>query len=101
MSFVDEDDVIDVNERLMAKVFEVGGLDVGPPPYLRMPYDEAMLRFGSDRPDTRFGLEITDVSEALRSSEFKVFASVLNSTHPPGVVRAINAGAREVARKEL
>ncbi len=82
----------------MAQVFAVGGLDVAPPPYLRMPYDEALLRFGSDRPDTRFGLEITDVSDTLRASEFKVFANVLGSG---GVVRAINGGAREVARKEL
>ncbi len=98
MSFVEEDDVIDVNERLMAKVFELGGLDVAKPPYLRMAYDEAMLRFGSDRPDTRFGLEIADVSEHLRASEFKVFASVIGGG---GVVRAINAGTREVPRKEL
>jgi aspartyl-tRNA synthetase len=101
MSFVEEDDVIDVNERLMAKVFELGGLDIQAPPYLRMSYDEAMLRFGSDRPDTRFGLEITDVSDHLRGSEFKVFSAVLNRSHPRGVVRAINAGQREVARKEL
>jgi aspartyl-tRNA synthetase len=99
MSFVEEDDVIDVNERLMAKVFAVGGIDVQAPPYPRMPYDEAMLRFGSDRPDTRFGLEITDVSDHLRGSEFKVFASVLGGDG--GVVRAINAGTREVPRKEL
>jgi aspartyl-tRNA synthetase len=98
MSFVDEDDVIDVNERVMAKVFEVGGLDIQAPPYPRMGYDEALLRFGSDRPDTRFGLEITDVSDALRGSEFKVFASVLGAD---GVVRAINAGQRDVPRKEL
>ncbi|MEA2193752.1 MAG: aspartyl-tRNA synthetase, partial [Solirubrobacteraceae bacterium] len=98
MSFVEEDDVIEVNERLMAKVFAVGGLDVQAPPYARMPYDEAKLRFGSDRPDTRFGLEITDVSGHLRASEFKVFASVLSGG---GAVRAINAGAREVPRKEL
>jgi aspartyl-tRNA synthetase len=98
MSFVDEDDVIDVNERVMAKVFEVGGLDIQAPPYPRMDYDEALLRFGSDRPDTRFGLEITDVSDALRGSEFKVFASVLGAD---GVVRAINAGQRDVPRKEL
>ncbi|CAN5190364.1 aspartate--tRNA ligase [soil metagenome] len=105
MSFVEEVDVIDVNERLMEKVFALGGLDLPPPPYERMPYDEAMLRFGSDRPDRRFGLEITDVSEHLRGSDFKVFASVLDRSqdrsHPPGVVRAINAGTREVARKEL
>ncbi|HEV2060469.1 MAG TPA: aspartate--tRNA ligase [Solirubrobacteraceae bacterium] len=98
MAFVEEDDVIDVNERLMAKVFAVGGLDIQAPPYPRMSYDEAMLRFGSDRPDTRFGLEIVDVSEHLRSSEFKVFASVLGGA---GVVRAINAGTRDVPRKEL
>jgi aspartyl-tRNA synthetase len=98
MSFVAEDDVIDVNERLMAKVFDVGGLDVPPPPYRRMHYDEALLRYGSDRPDTRFGLEIADVSDLLRSSEFKVFASVLGAG---GVVRAINAGARAVPRSEL
>jgi aspartyl-tRNA synthetase len=98
MSFVDEEDVIDVNERLMAKVFAVGGLDIQQPPYPRMGYDEAMLRFGSDRPDTRFGLEIADVSDALRGSEFQVFRSVLGAD---GVVRAINAGAREVPRKEL
>jgi aspartyl-tRNA synthetase len=98
MSFVAEDDVIDVNERLMARVFEVGGLDVPPPPYRRMHYDEALLRYGSDRPDTRFGLEIADVSDLLRGCEFKVFASVLGSG---GVVRAINAGPREVPRSEL
>jgi aspartyl-tRNA synthetase len=98
MSFVDEEDVIDVNERVMAKVFELGGLDIQAPPYPRMGYDEAMLRFGSDRPDTRFGLEITDVSDALHGSEFKVFASVLSGG---GAVRAINAGQREVPRKEL
>jgi aspartyl-tRNA synthetase len=98
MSFVDEDDIIDVNERVMAKVFALGDLGLPPPPYERMAYDEAMLRFGTDRPDRRFGLEITDVSAHLRGSEFKVFASVIGGG---GVVRAINAGAREVARKEL
>ncbi len=98
MSFVEEDDVIDVNERLMAKVFALGGLDVPSPPYQRMGYAEAMLRFGTDRPDRRFGLEITDLSEHLGASAFKVFASVISGG---GVVRAINAGTREVARKEL
>ncbi|HEY1540479.1 MAG TPA: aspartate--tRNA ligase [Solirubrobacteraceae bacterium] len=98
MSFVAEDDVIDVNERMMQRVFALVDLDVPPPPYRRMDYDEALLRYGSDRPDTRFGLEITDVSDALRSSDFKVFANVLGSG---GVVRAINAGKREVPRSEL
>jgi aspartyl-tRNA synthetase len=98
MAFVAEDDVIDVNERLMAKVFELGGLDVPPPPYERLGYAESMLRFGSDRPDRRFGLEICDVSEHLGGSEFKVFASVIGGG---GVGRALNARAREVPRKEL
>ncbi|MDX6690975.1 MAG: aspartyl-tRNA synthetase [Solirubrobacteraceae bacterium] len=98
MSFVDEDDVIDLMERVMPRVFEVGGLDVPPPPYPRVNYDDAMLRYGTDRPDTRFSLEIADVSEHLRESEFKVFASVIGSG---GAVRALNAGPREVPRSEL
>jgi aspartyl-tRNA synthetase len=98
MSFVQEDDVIDVNERLMAKLFELGELDVAPPPYPRMPYDEALLTYGSDRPDRRFGLVIKDVSEALRGSAFKVFSSVLGGG---GVVRAINGGPRDAPRSEL
>ena len=63
-----------------------------------MGYDEAMLRFGSDRPDRRFELEIVDVSQALRGSEFKVFESVLGGG---GAVRALNAGTREMSRSEL
>ena len=63
-----------------------------------MGYDEAVARFGVDRPDTRFGLEIRDVGELLRGSDFKVFESVLGGG---GVVRAINAGARELSRSEL
>ncbi len=98
MAFVDEEDVIDVIERVMHAVFEVGGLGAAAPPWPRMGYDEAMARFGTDRPDTRFGLEIVDVGEELRGSDFKVFASVLDAG---GVVRAINAGAREMSRSEL
>ena len=98
MAFVGEDDVIDVNERVMAKVFALGGFDVQEPPYTRMSYDEAVLRFGTDRPDTRFGLEIVDVSEHLRESHFKVFAAALAGG---GVVRAMNAGRRDVPRSEL
>jgi aspartyl-tRNA synthetase len=85
-------------ERVMARVFEVAGVDIPPPPYERLPFDEAMARYGSDRPDRRFGLEIVDVSDALRGSDFKVFEGVLASG---GVVRAINAGAREMSRSEL
>jgi aspartyl-tRNA synthetase len=98
MAFVDEEDVIDTMEAVMAAVFEVGGIDVAAPPWPRMSYDEAMLRFGSDRPDRRFDLEIVDVSQALRGSEFKVFESVLDGG---GAVRALNAGLREMSRSEL
>jgi aspartyl-tRNA synthetase len=98
MAFVEEDDVIETMEAVMAAVFETGGLSTSALPWPRMGYDEALARFGSDRPDTRFGLEIVDVSDALRGSEFKVFQGVLDAG---GVVRAINAGARELSRSEL
>ncbi len=98
MSFVAEDDVIETMEAVMGAVFATAGFDVPPPPWRRMPYDEAMARYGVDRPDTRFGLEIADVGEALASSEFKVFSGALASG---GVVRGINAGARELARRDL
>ena len=98
MSFVEEDDVIETMEAVMGAVFEAGGFAVPTPPWPRMSYDEAMLRYGSDRPDRRFELEISDVSDALRGSEFKVFESVLGGG---GAVRALNAGARELSRAEL
>jgi aspartyl-tRNA synthetase len=98
MSFVEEDDVIETIEAVMGAVFEAGGFAVPAPPWPRMSYDEAMLRYGSDRPDRRFELEISDVSDALRGSEFKVFESVLGGG---GAVRALNAGARELSRAEL
>jgi aspartyl-tRNA synthetase len=98
MSFVAEDDVIETMEAVMGAVFQASGFDVPPPPWRRMGYDEAMLRYGVDRPDTRFGMEIADLGEALASSEFKVFSGALASG---GVVRGINAGARELARRDL
>ena len=98
MAFVEEDDVIETMERVMAAVFAVGDFDAAPPPWPRMSYDVAMLRFGIDRPDTRFGLEIRDLSDALRGSEFRVFESVLSNG---GVVRALDAGPRDLSRTEL
>ena len=96
MSFVEEDDVIGVIEGLMARVFEDAGFPVtAPPPWPRMSYDEAMLRYGSDRPDLRFGLELADLGDELAGTEFKVFAGVLAAG---GVIRGLNAGAREVPR---
>ena len=98
MAFVEEDDVIELMEGLMARVFESAGFEVPPPPWPRMGYEEAVLRYGNDHPDVRFGLEITGLGEALAGTEFKVFAGTLASG---GVVRGLNAGARELARREL
>jgi aspartyl-tRNA synthetase len=98
MSFVDVEDVIEVNERLLAHVFErVGGPRIELP-MQRMCYDEAMGRFGTDRPDLRFGLELVDLGEALGETGFKVFRSVLEGG---GSIRGINAGRRELPRSEL
>ena len=99
MAFVEEDDVIDMVEGLMAAIVEATGFQGAPsPPYPRLRYDDAVLRYGSDRPDTRFGLEIRDLGDALAATEFKVFAGALASG---GVVRGLNAGARSLARADL
>jgi aspartyl-tRNA synthetase len=98
MSFVDEDDVIETSEAAMGAVFEREGFDVPAPPWPRMTFAEAVGRFGSDRPDTRFGLELKDLGGAVARSEFQVFAGALKSG---GVVRGINAGARELSRADL
>jgi aspartyl-tRNA synthetase len=98
MSFVGVDDVIELNERLLAHVFERVGGPALELPLERLAYDEAMDRFGTDRPDLRFGLELVDLSEALADTEFKVFASVLGAG---GAVRGLNAGRRELPRSEL
>jgi aspartyl-tRNA synthetase len=98
MSFVGVDDVIEVNERLLAHVFERAGGPAVELPMRRMAYDEAMDRFGTDRPDLRFGLELVDLGEALGETEFKVFRSVLEGG---GAVRGLNAGRRELPRSEL
>ncbi|HEV2820383.1 MAG TPA: aspartate--tRNA ligase, partial [Solirubrobacteraceae bacterium] len=98
MAFVDEDDVLELNEGLMARVFEVGGFDVPPPPWDRVSYAEVLARYGSDRPDRRFGLELREVSDVVRGTQFKVFQSVLDSG---GAVVALNAGPVELSRSEL
>jgi aspartyl-tRNA synthetase len=98
MSFVEEDDVIECMEAVMGAVFEGEGFAVPPPPWPRMTFAEAVSRYGIDRPDTRFGLELHDLGEALGGTEFKVFAGALADG---GVVRGINAGARELARSDL
>ena len=98
MSFVEEEDVIGTVEGMLARVYEATGFDVGPPPWPRMTAAEAMARYGSDKPDVRFGLEISDLGDAVAGTEFRVFAGVLAGG---GVVRGLNAGARELSRKDL
>ncbi|MBR2404360.1 MAG: aspartate--tRNA ligase [Clostridia bacterium] len=100
MSFVDEDDVMTVNEGLLTRVFkEVKGIDVATP-FIRMPYAEAMDRFGSDKPDTRFGLELCDISDVVAGCGFGVFTGALDAG---GSVRAINAKGlgEQISRKNI
>jgi aspartyl-tRNA synthetase len=98
MAFIDQEDVIDCMEAVMGAVFESEQFPVAPPPWERITYDEAVGRFGSDRPDRRFGLELKDLSDVLGGSEFKVFSGAISGG---GVVKGINAGARELPRSEL
>ncbi len=99
LSFVDVDDVIDVNERLLAKLFkDVIGVDVQLP-IQRMTYKEAMERFGSDKPDLRFGMELCDVTDVVKDCEFVVFK---NAIEAGGNVRGINAeGQGAMPRKKI
>ena len=99
MSFVDQEDVMDVTERMVARVCkEAVGLEVALP-IKRMTWDEAMNRFGSDKPDTRFGMELKDVSETVAGCGFGVFTSALEAG---GSVRGINVkGQAEMPRKKI
>ncbi len=99
MSFVDVDDVIDVNERLLARVFsEAIGVEV-PLPIPRMTWQEAMDRFGSDKPDIRFGMELTDVSDVVADCGFGVFSGAIADG---GTVRGINVkGQAKMPRKKI
>ncbi len=100
MSFVDVEDVLEVNERFLQRLFkETLGMDI-PLPLPRLTYREAMDRFGSDKPDLRFGFELRDLSDALKDCEFKVFAGALAAG---GSVRAINVkgAADRFTRKEI
>lgn len=99
MSFVDIDDVIEVNERLIQRLFkEIMNVDVQIP-FIRMPYKEAMEKYGSDKPDLRFGMEIVDIKDIVKDSGFKVFSDTAASG---GEIRGINArGCADFGRKEI
>jgi aspartyl-tRNA synthetase len=99
MSFVGEDNIIDVSEGMMAALFkDVLDVDVKTP-FLRLSYKEALDRFGLDKPDTRFVLELKDISDIVEGSGFKVFSSVVKKG---GIVKALNAkGCINLSRKEI
>lgn len=99
LSFEDEDSIIEVTEGMIKNVFQkTRGIELEPP-FKRMQYDEAMSRFGTDRPDTRFGFELIDLTETLRGCGFKVFNSIIDKG---GAVKAINArGCADFSRKDL
>ncbi len=99
MSFVSEDDVMRMHEGFLKYMFkEFHGIDLGGD-FIRMPYAEAMERFGSDKPDLRFGFELKNLSDILAGTEFKVFAGAIANG---GSVRAINVtGGASMSRKEI
>ncbi len=99
LSFVDIEDIMDINERMMQKVFkDLMNVDI-PLPMQRMTYAEAMERFGSDKPDVRFGMELKNISDIVAGTEFVVFKSALEAG---GSVRAINAkGCGSFPRKKI
>ena len=100
LSFVDVDDIMDINEGLMIKLFkEIRGIDL-PAPFERMTYADAMNNYGSDKPDVRFGMKITDLSETVKDIDFVVFRSALENG---GSVRAIVAknAAASLTRKKI
>jgi aspartyl-tRNA synthetase len=98
MSFVGVEDVLDLNERLLAGVFErVGGPSLEVPLH-RIRYDEAIDRYGVDRPDLRFGLELVELTDLLAGTEFKVFSGAIEAG---GMVKGLNAGRQEMPRSAL
>ena len=99
MSFVEEDDVIEITEGIIASVFkETIGVDVNPP-FKRITYQEALDRFGSDKPDMRFGLELKKLTDIVQNTKFKVFKDVVDKG---GIVYGLNAkGCIDFSRKEI
>lgn len=99
MSFVDEEDIYALVEDLIATLFKEGPGRTISTPFPRITYDEAMLKYGSDKPDLRFGLEIMELTDLVRDVDFKVFSSAVQAG---GVVRAINAkGCAVFTRREI
>ncbi len=99
MSFIEREDVLNLMEDLIAGMVELATGKPVPRPFPRLAYNEAMSRYGSDKPDTRFSLELSDISEELRGTDFKVFAGVLDSG---GKIKAmVVPGGASFSRKEI
>ena len=97
MSFIDREDIYATMEGLMKAVFKnTLGIELNPP-FSRIPYDEAMAKYGADNPDVRFGLEMTDISDILKKTEFKAFSDVLQRG---GIIKAVRVD-RDLSRKDL
>lgn len=98
MSFVEQQDVIETVEGILVESFKAAGVEIKPP-FIQMPYKEAMDRFGSDKPDTRFGLELFDVTDIMEASTFEAFKGVIAAG---GTVRAIRIpGIANYSRKDM
>jgi len=97
MAFVEIDDVIEVNERLLAHVLGACGVEISLP-LPRLSHDEAIARYGTDKPDLRFGLEIVELTDVFRESEFKAFRGAIEDG---ALVRALDAGKHEMSRGDL
>ncbi|OLE38672.1 MAG: aspartate--tRNA ligase [Actinobacteria bacterium 13_1_20CM_3_68_9] len=97
MSFVGVEDVLELNERLLAQVLGGFGIEV-PVPFPRLGYDDAIARYGSDKPDLRFGLELRDLTDCVRETEFNAFRGAIEEG---GAVRGLNTGRRELSRADL
>lgn len=99
MSFIDVDDILDLTERLMKEIFKKAiGLDLKTP-FPRLRYREAVDRFGTDKPDTRFGMELVDLTDALKGGQFQTFEKVIAAG---GIIKALNLkGRAEISRSEI
>ncbi len=99
MSFAGVDDVLEVTEGLMKRIFEEAGDIPVETPFLRLPYHESMARFGNDKPDTRFGMELTDLSDVMADCDFQVFTRALSAG---GQVKGIAVpGGADFSRKDI
>ena len=100
MTFINEDDIMNIVEGMLKAIFnEAKGIEIQTP-FQRISHEEAMLKYGSDKPDTRFGLELQDISHIFAESEFKVFSGAIKNG---GIIKVlkVEGKAGELSRKEI